>query len=168
MEILDEILPNYQRSYKSARRALYAGALAAKKDLKERIEKQKFYSLLNHLKRQGLVEKNSNSSGILWKITAAGLDKLKLFEERGGVDYEIARDDKLKIVLFDIPEKEKWKRAWIREALKFLRFKMLQKSVWIGKSRIPERFLEDLRTRHLLGCVHILEVGKAGTVRELV
>ena len=32
-----------------------------------------------------------------------------------------------------------------------LDFKMLQRSVWVGKSKLPEEFLEDLRFLKLIG-----------------
>lgn len=114
------------------------------------------------------MEKKTSSDNVLWKITSIGVSKLKYITNRSKANYEAEQDNKIKIVVFDVPEKEKWKRGWLRDALRSLDFKMLQKSVWAGKSKIPEAFLEDLRKKHLLGCVHILEVSKAGTVRELI
>lgn len=166
LEILDEILPNFHRSYRAAKRGLYAGTIRAKKNWKENVEKQQFYSLLNQLKRQGLVECKKVDSGTLWKITTAGLKKLKLIRE-SEMDYVSASDDKLKIVIYDIPEKERRKRLWLCEALKILGFKMLQKSVCIGRNKIPEEFLHDMRKKKILSYVHILEVNKGGTVKEL-
>ncbi len=165
-EILDEVLPNYHRSYKAAKRRLYAGTVRARKDLKESIEKQRFYSLLNQLKRQELVECKKVDNGTLWKITVAGLTKLKLIQENK-MDYARISDDKLKIIIYDIPEKEKRKRFWLRETLKILDFRTLQKSVWVGKNKIPEKFLYDLRKKGILHCVHVLEINKKGTVKEL-
>ena len=66
-----------------------------------------------------------------------------------------------------MPEKERRKRGWLRGALRFLNFKMFQQSVWIGKNKIPEQFLFDLRQKNLLPYIHIMEVNKGGTVREL-
>lgn len=168
LEIMDEVLPNYHRSYKNAKRGLYVGALAAKYDWKRGVEKQKFYSLLNYLKRQGFVEKKPTSNKLLWKITSTGLDKLGFIKNRRQTNYEIISDGKLKIIAYDIPEKERFKRLWLREALKTMNFKMLQKSLAAGKNKIPEAFLEDLRKKHMLPHVHMFEVSKAGTIRELI
>lgn len=44
---------------------------------------------------------------------------------------------------------------------------MLQKSVWFGKNKINQEFLSDLKDKNLLNFVHILEVSKAGSVKEL-
>lgn len=167
IEMLDEILPNYYRSYKNAKRSMYVGGIAAKKELKETVAKQRFYSLLSHLKRQGLIEKKVAGDKPLWKITSNGLNKLKRVRQRMRCVYETKKDDKMKIVVFDIYEKEKWKREWLRDALKNMEFKMLQRSVWMGRSKIPEAFLDDLRIKHLLGCVHVLEVSRVGTVKGL-
>jgi len=167
LEILDEILPNYYRSYKAAKRGLYVGTIKAKKDWKERVAKQRFYSLLNQLKQQGFIERKKVDKSAFWKITEIGLKKLKLIQE-DKLDYASVSDDKLKIIIYDIPEKEKRRRFWLREALKILGFKRLQKSVWIGKNKIPEKFLYDLRKKGILYCIHILEINKKGTMKELV
>lgn len=77
-------------------------------------------------------------------------------------------DKKLKIFAYDIPEREKQKRAWLREVLRLLGFRMLQKSLWIGKSKIPEGFLQDLRKKEIMDHVHIFEISKTGTLKELL
>lgn len=166
VEILDEILPNYHRSYLTAKRSLYKGAVAAKKDLKEMLAKQQFYSLLNQLKRQDLIKNEKTNKGTIWKATISGLKKLKLIQENK-MNYVSESSDKLKIIIYDVPEKERQKRLWLHEALKMFEFRKLQKSVYIGKSQIPEKFLYDLHKKRILSYVHIFEVGKSGTVKEL-
>ena len=54
-----------------------------------------------------------------------------------------------------------------RSALTYLEFKMIQRSVWIGKSKIPDQFLKDLRAVGLIETVEIFEVGKSGSLRYL-
>ena len=46
--------------------------------------------------------------------------------------------------MFDIPEKNKRAREWIRRQLKFWNFKMEQESVWIGYGPLPEEFKKRL------------------------
>lgn len=130
-------------------------------------ERQKFYALLNYLKKQGFIESKKKGRSALWKITVAGLKKLKFLNKLNMPDYKTETDDKFKIIIFDIPEKERKKRAWLREVLKMLGFKMLQFSVWIGKNKIPERFLEELRNKQMLSYIHILEINKSGTLKTL-
>ena len=148
LEIADEVLPNYQRSYKGARRILYKkeGTAVSPRNLSI-TELQKFYSLLNYLKREGFIAKKKVHQNTFWTITVAGLHKLKIFKERE-TNYRPTSDGKSKIIVFDVPEKERWKRAWLREALILLGFKMLQRSVWIGSNKIPEQFLFDLREKN--------------------
>ena len=71
------------------------------------------------------------------------------------------------IVVFDVPEKERRKRDWLRSVLKRLELKMVQKSVWIGKVKIPKELLDDLFNLKLLDYVEIFEVSKSGSLRQL-
>lgn len=167
-EVLDIFLSDYQSSYRKARRLLYSTAKFSSRTNSAEIERQKFYALLTKLRSQNLVEKQTlGKKNVLWKITAAGLKKLDWLQRRPRKDYETISDDKLKIVVFDIPEKEKWKRGWLREVLASCGFKMLQRSVWVGKNKIPEEFLVDLRNFNILEYVHIFEVSKRGTLKEI-
>ena len=159
LEILDDYSLSKGSVYRSMKRdnaRQNAGAL----------ELQRFYSMLNRLKRDGLIKRKKTDKGVFWDITFFGLNKLKILEENK-VDYKSESDNKFKIILYDIPEKERKKRAWLREVLRRLEFKMLQQSAWIGKNKIPEDFLADLQRKNLLPFIHILEVTKTGTVREL-
>jgi CRISPR/Cas system-associated endoribonuclease Cas2 len=47
-------------------------------------------------------------------------------------------------VLFDIPEKRRKIRNWLRDQLKEWDFELVQKSVWIGKGPLPKEFNERL------------------------
>jgi|SRR3989338_5717933 len=161
MEILDELWPTgFTRSHYTNRKRAFRNKTF------DFAQEQEFYNLLSYLKRHGLIEKKNNGNRTFWKITADGLNKLLKIKEKA-LDYESQSDGKLKIIVFDVPEEYKKKRRWLREALKILGFKMLQKSVWIGKNKIPEQFLFDLRQKQILQYIHIMEVGKTGTVREL-
>ena len=71
------------------------------------------------------------------------------------------------MIAYDIPAEKNEMRQWLRFALLALGFTILQKSVWVGKKVIPESFMRDLRARKMLSYVHILEVRKSGTLREV-
>lgn len=154
-------------SYRRARGRLYGDSAFPEIPKESFSNKQQFYALLNHLKRQGLVVKQGSEKGMIWKITSAGLQRLKLFKENRK-EYDMIPDDKLKIIAYDIPERKKQKRAWLREVLKLFGFHMLQKSLWIGKRGIPENFLLDLRKKEIVSYVHIFEISKTGTIKELM
>lgn len=54
------------------------------------------------------------------------------------------------IISFDIPEKDRFVRHWLRNQIKIFDYKMLQQSLWIGPSPLPPAFLrrlEDLKIR---------------------
>lgn len=48
-------------------------------------------------------------------------------------------------IIFDIPEKKKKVREWIRTQIKNWDFGMIQKSVWIGFGPLPKEFEERLK-----------------------
>ena len=80
--------------------------------------------------------------------------------------YEKSAGEELLIVMFDIPEKQKNKRQWIRSALKEMGFKMIQKSVWSGKVSLSRRFLEDLSKLNLVDYVDIFTAMKLGSLED--
>jgi len=180
MDFLDAILSNQTSSYKKLRRMITYGPFyhelfsrPQKLTLEEyrRLERQRFYNLLNYLQKQGLVakhkEKEKRSS--FWVITRKGKEKLEELEERRNntlpkIKYEIKKDDELKIITFDIPEKERRKRDWLRQNLLALNFSPLQKSVWVGYSKLPEEFLTELKELSLFPYIEIFTVHKSGTI----
>mgnify|MGYP001558204146 CR=1 FL=1 len=134
-------------------------------------DRQKFYRLLNHLKSQGLIEGEKRGKKTFWQITKKGGEKLALLRERNlygkeGACYEAEGDDTFKIITYDIPIAEDKKRSWLRWSLENLGFTLLQKSVWVGKKKIPEKFLINLRKRKMITYIHIFEVRKSGTLKE--
>ncbi len=117
---------------------------------------------MSRLKRDGLVE--SGGWGI-WRITKKGKEAAISAQNIKNVSRSVsqvsARDT---IVIFDVPEKERKKRTYLRYELLGLGFELLQKSVWIGAGPLPKDFIEYLRKENLLVCVHIFGIRKAGTV----
>ena len=125
-------------------------------------KQQSFYSTLYRLQRQGFIKKTKDRKLL---VTVLGKEKYKKILKHLPIrSYKPERDDSLKVIIFDIPEKEKYKRDWLRDQLQDLGFKMLQKSVWIGKRKLPSKFIEDIRDLKLLPYVEIFSVIKAGSV----
>jgi DNA-binding PadR family transcriptional regulator len=151
------------------RRAFYptfpTGPTGAK--ISER-NKSNFYVLLSQLKKQGFIEKKKRDNKSYWLITALGKRKLEKIRNTLYFPepvYQKEKDNGLNIVVFDIPEEEKQKRNWLRQVLLNLEFTMFQKSVWMGKTKLPESFLEDLAKLDLADFVHIFRVLKPGTIK---
>jgi len=126
-----------------------------------------FYSALYQLKKQGLIKKELRKNKTYWEITSLGKNKIekigKIFHLPTPI-YKREKDNGVNIVVFDIPEKRKNMRSWLRSALLNMGFTLLQKSVWTGKNKLPENFLKDLSDLGLMDCVHIFRAVKLGTI----
>ncbi len=124
---------------------------------------QNFYSMIYKLQREGFIKKTKDRKLL---VTVLGKEKYKKILNRlPRRHYKIQRDNSLKVIIFDIPEKEKYKRFWLRDQLREMGFKMLQKSVWIGRRKLPSKFMEDIRDLKLLPYVEIFSVIKTGSVQ---
>ena len=134
--------------------------------------RQRYYEMVHRLKRDGLLSEKSGRDGMKLYITPKGRRKLselqkQLADPLPAGEYAFRRGSSMIIVAFDIPEVEKRKRDWLRETLKRLELTMVQKSVWIGRVKIPQEFLEDLAELNITDHVEIFAVTKAGSLRSL-
>lgn len=136
-------------------------------------ESNSFYALLAKLKRDGFVAFAGKRGSFLWHITPAGRRKLhglmgvhRLRHPKSRF-VKAAPDGRTRIVLYDIPEREREKRFWVYDALGALGYELLQRSAWIGTRPLPAAFFRALREQRILECVHVIEVGKSGTLRHL-
>src|SRR3989344_2043986 len=136
--------------------------------------KQNYRKLFYKLKKEGFIAEKIEQGGRFLIRTKRGAEKfvrLKNLKDRfllTSYKYKLEKTDKVVIVIFDVPEKEKWKREWLRNTLRELGMKNVQKSVFIGKVKIPELFLENMRKLHAIYYVEIFEIGKTGTLKHVV
>lgn len=146
------------------------------KELKidKKIFQQRFYNMLYKLKKDGLIEEAVKSQKSFLKITLKGKQRINRLKERqidllpdSSYQKTNSKNDKFTIVVFDIPERDRRKRSWLRIALKNLDFNMIQQSVWAGKVKIPEEFINDLKELRLIEYVEIFEISKSGSLRQL-
>ncbi len=170
VDLMDIMLSDRSPSYKKARHSIRYGPRQFKSDWAYVYrERQKFYSTLNELKRSGLVLKAKKDNKTSWEITQKGLNKLLKPKQLGGTplkSYKSAKEVGLVIISYDIPERERNKRSWLRESLKNLEFSLLQKSLWVGHGGVPEEFIHDLRHNNLHRYVHIFSVSSSGTIEK--
>ncbi len=143
----------------------------AQKEHERRLYVQ-YYNLLYKLKRDGLIKEEGHRGAKKPVLTQRGKDKLLFLKAKIRTalpEHSYAKEDAdtVTIVSFDIPEKEKRKRSWLRGALRNMGFHMVQKSFWIGKVKVPKQFLENLRELKLLDCVEIFSVSKTGSLRHI-
>lgn len=133
--------------------------------LKER--KKRLRVFISKMKRDGLIEESSKNSTKL-SISSKGINKLSQLKNRLPTrHYKKEAQNNLTIISFDIPERLRRKRDWIREVIRNLGFFMVHQSVWIGKIKIPESFILNLENLNILEYVEIFEINKSGTLKEL-
>ena len=139
------------------------GALikAALKKNKQKERSDEYYrTVLARLKRDGLV---ANPARGIWMLTPKGKDaagKGMMRVPRPAV----LREEADLVVIFDIPELQRKKRAAVRYELFMRGFFPFQKSVWLGKGPLDKEFMDFLKIMRLLRYVHIFSIAKRGTV----
>jgi len=127
-----------------------------------KFSKQTFSSILWRLQSQGLAAKSPKG----WGITALGGDLIKKIKR--AEDSNLSSEDGImRLVIFDIPERERKKRIWLRIELTGYGYTLLQKSVWVGYRPLPQNFLEDLDYMNLMRCIHIFSISRAGTLEKI-
>ena len=136
----------------------------------ERQARINFRNRLSVLKKDGVIEKEASSH--IWSITQKGKTMLnRLKKEHKNIfpptSYVPENSSEMKIIIFDIPETERKKRDWLRRQFYRLGFTLLQKSVWIGKKKIPEQFVKDLHRIGIFDYVEIFSITKQGTIKKL-
>lgn len=136
-----------------------------KRRLEERmkLEKQRFASFIYKLKKENLVQVKNDKIF----LTNKGKRYLRNKKEYRRRSYEVIEGNELNLVIFDIPEKERGKRDWLREVLRNMKYKQLQKSVWMGRNKLPQQFLEDLLEMNLHRYVEIFAISKKGTLERV-
>lgn len=129
------------------------------------ITRQTVSTILWRLKRQGLVERIGAKKTARWQLTSEGKEHLQ--EKASGIEKVYESDGITRLVIFDIPEKERRKRDMVRAELIACDFRQFQKSVWIGEHPLPECFITLLDDFQLAGKIHIFSVREYGTTSRL-
>jgi len=125
-------------------------------DYYEEIKSLKENSLriyLWRLQQKGLIDKKRNHLF----LTHSGL---KYFQKLKNREPEEKWDGKWRIVMFDIPEKIKKEREWLRTELIASGYKPLQKSVFLGKFPIKENLFKEIIAKQLNKHLNLITVGE--------
>ena len=131
-------------------------------------DRRAFSVFLSRLQRDGLIKRE----GMIWHILAKGTEKLELLRERVLPDARYVREKNegnatASIIIFDVPEIERRKRAWLRSVLVNLECVIIQKSVWLSHTPLPRAFIKDLHDMRMAKYVHIFGVTKRGTLSSI-
>src|SRR3989338_1134216 len=105
---------------------------------KRKLDKQLFNNNLYRLRKKGILDSYSKKDIV---INKNGLKAHTLFAK---IKTTPVGNTKV-MVLFDIPEKKRKVRNWLRLQLKLWGFELLQQSVWLGKGPLPKEFTVRLR-----------------------
>jgi len=176
VDLIDIALSDRSTSYRKARGSLLQGPPEFKTDWAWAYRQRRiFYATVNRLKRQGLIAGRKRGRRSVWKITKRGISWWKFLQKKRSDPFSLLHRDTFEgmrrpgitSVAFDIPERERRKRKWLRDCLKLFDFSCLQKSVWIGKRQLPEEFIHALRERDLLKYVQIFAISRAGTIETV-
>lgn len=126
-----------------------------------KITRKTISTVLWRLQREGLVMRTGAKRNAKWRLTSAGKIRLEDAEEdrKSHISDGITR-----LVIFDIPERERRKRDMVRAELISCDFDQLQKSVWMGEHPLPKHFITLLDDFGLAGKVHIFSVRERGTI----
>lgn len=122
-------------------------------------KKKAIWNEFRRLKDKGYIEKDSE----FVRITKAGQEYVKRRQESLTTFGSILPKSSPKnlIVMFDIPENKKAEREWFRFHLKKFGYLMIQRSVWVGPSPLPEGFLSYLKEIKLKKCVKTFKLARA-------
>ena len=150
MSLIKEILRITARYYPLGYSQLYE-YLYNEDSLGKKLNRNSLYTILSRMKTNGLLKREDYK----WSITSAGrkfLDKSnsgikKFFRLEKVIDNR--EKPKRLIIIFDIPEKKKRYREWLRLELVGFGFTLIQKSVWLGPA-LPKEFVEYLSEIGLL------------------
>jgi hypothetical protein len=130
---------------------------------KQKIKPRSISAALQRLQKQGLVMRENKQ----WTLTKIGKNfmessfQYKKFRNKRKLS---PKDNVKRIVIFDVPEKEKEKRNWLRGELIYHEYEPLQKSVWIGyRSLLPE-FIKTIDFLNMNSYVHIFSIKDEGTI----
>lgn len=143
LESLMDLLVATLASHRSIKR--FRAILAERKF--QRYKKASMRVSLSRLSKKGYI--GNSESG--WSITEKGKKYIKntrLLSYIASPFGENSLDDT--IIAFDIPEKNRMVRNWLRNQIKIFGYKMLQQSLWLGPGPLPPLFmkrLEDLKIR---------------------
>lgn len=159
MSIIKEILKsisNYPGGYGVIYEMIYNENTNGNKS-KEQILR----TTLSRMKKNGLL---SNEKGV-WKITKEGEELLK---QNKNVFIKFPKNrnkisKKTMIVIFDIPEKQRIYRDWLRGELIGFGYELIQKSVWFGPS-LPREFVKYLDDKKLLKYIKFFKASESDII----
>jgi len=125
---------------------------------------------VHRLTEKGYIQKGTMEDEICIKLTELGLKAFQGISERkiekrflNVKPKKFKWDGVWRVVIFDIPEENKRVRYVLRETLKILGFRPLQKSVWISKRNFTKEIRKWVKELKLSQYILIFETKDLGS-----
>lgn len=120
-----------------------------------RYRRSNYSTRLSKALKTGYIEKIIKDGDPYFRLTSQGVKKLT--RDFPLLFFQKKRwDGKWRVVVFDIPEKERRLRSYLRQKLIELGFGMMQESVWISPLGVTEDLREYLENHNLADFVFVL------------
>ena len=164
--IIDALLPHKYPEARLARTLLGLDNFYSRYPSRK-VAKHSLSSILSSLKRQGLVACTGTKQGAEWTITTKGRRHATHTRTKTGIMSDFPPiDGIIRIITFDIPEKERSKRNWLRTLLLNCGYRTLQKSVYIGMRPLPDTCIREIDHLGISKYIHIAAIHKKGTLEK--
>ncbi len=125
------------------------------------VPKSSLSQALKRLREKGYIEKvpdKKDESKIIFKLTQPGEEFLLLSKS----EQEVKWDGKWRIVVFDIPEKNRAVRNILRSRLKLWGFSPWQQSVWASKKNLTNKLRSLVKDLGIEDWVLVIESENVG------
>lgn len=124
------------------------------------LKKASLAQALKRLREKGFIERvtERDEGKIILRLTEAGREFLLLEKS----DDEIEWDGKWRVVVFDIPEKQRTIRNILRSRLKMWGFSPWQQSVWASKKNITAKLRNLVKELDIEDWVLVIESDNVG------
>lgn len=117
-------------------------------------------------KEKGYFDISVKNNKSFFRLTPKGRGLVELLKFYSG---KMKWDGRWRVLIFDIPEKERYKRDVLRKKMFELGLKKLQESVWIAPHPLPDSFsdyLADLRVRPYLYSLTVDCINRANELKK--
>jgi len=140
------------------------------KEEAERAEMIRVRRIIQSLRVDGLLVSERKGHSVAYKITEHGqlwLNRKASVLPTGlsNKKYSSEPAATVTIITYDVPHSFRSKRDWLRARIVGMGFSFLQKSIFVGKRKIPQEFLDDLEIVGIAKFVEIFEITKQGTLK---
>jgi len=125
--------------------------------------KNSIKSTLSKLKRRGWI--NNNEKG--WYLMPSGkkyFNENYIFLKKFKSLFTNTAPKNL-LIMFDVPEEKRRHRDWLRRQLREYDFIMIQRSVWVGPSPLPEEFTSFSKSIKIDKCLKTFKLSKPYTAK---